>query len=507
MSERHRRPLCLYLLILGLASICLAKDTWLEVRSPSFVIVGNASEGTIRKVGTELEQFRAAVRALWPETSNNATKPVVVIAFKDDASFTPFRPAGTRASDIAGYFLGAEDISYICLNPGAHRRLDSIVFHEYVHELLHGMFWSIPAWANEGLAEYYCTFDAVDGEQKAVIGKAIAEHLRFLRRASLMPLGEFLRAEPAAFMTQSGRERNLHYAQAWLLVHYLMHGNIGAYREKLIRFLKAGQQESLDPDKRFQAEFGSDYRAIEKDLLRYARQASFSTEIRDLSGKPGSESPLTIRPLTAAAVAAHLGTLLLYSDRDPEAEPYLLRAIASEPANGDARTSLGILYFRQKRLDEASRHLDQAVSIPNVRPVAHYYHVRTMMTTVGGGVLISEGDTAKKEFVIRHLRKVLEGFPGHADSCHLLAYVNLFYGEQLEESVALAKRAVALAPDQKSYVLTLAQLYIRRQEFEAADSILRPLLQAQDDPSIRLLASDVEAELNRAKANAAASPK
>jgi hypothetical protein len=61
-----------FLLRIGLLAVVLfvgvgvahAKDQWVRVQSKNFVLIGNASEKEIRRVGTKLEQFRETFRNL-----------------------------------------------------------------------------------------------------------------------------------------------------------------------------------------------------------------------------------------------------------------------------------------------------------------------------------------------------------------------------------------------------------------------------------------------------------
>src|SRR2546427_8088157 len=69
-----------------------AADKWLEVRSRNFILVGNASESQIRRVGRNLEEFRAGFSNLFPAISREASSPITVVVFKDDAAFRPFKP-------------------------------------------------------------------------------------------------------------------------------------------------------------------------------------------------------------------------------------------------------------------------------------------------------------------------------------------------------------------------------------------------------------------------------
>jgi hypothetical protein len=88
-------------------------------------------------------------------------------------------------------------------------------FHQYFDELV-GVG---PSWLNEGLAEYYETTRMVSG--RWVDGALHPHHVAYLadRNHDLVPLGEFLRWDSTRFYADGFRN----YAQAWGLVHFLLH--------------------------------------------------------------------------------------------------------------------------------------------------------------------------------------------------------------------------------------------------------------------------------------------
>src|SRR5690349_19816713 len=109
-------PALLALTVISLcANFVAARDTWLEVRSKNFHLVGNASEKEIRKVGAKLEAFRETLRMLFDRISLTSNIPTNVIVFKSDAAFKPFKPRradGKADTFVAGYFQPGEDANY-----------------------------------------------------------------------------------------------------------------------------------------------------------------------------------------------------------------------------------------------------------------------------------------------------------------------------------------------------------------------------------------------------------
>ena len=88
-----KRRILLLLCFLGISlPKAQAADKWLSVRSKNFFLVGNASESAIKRVGRNLEEFRAAFTTLFPGVAERDSVPTVVVVFKDDMAFRAFKP-------------------------------------------------------------------------------------------------------------------------------------------------------------------------------------------------------------------------------------------------------------------------------------------------------------------------------------------------------------------------------------------------------------------------------
>jgi hypothetical protein len=93
-----------------------AADKWLSIQSKNFLLVGNASESAIRRVGRDLEEFRAAFATIFPSVGQQSSSPITVLVFKDDDSFKPFKPLYQgKPANVAGLFQSGQDINFIAL--------------------------------------------------------------------------------------------------------------------------------------------------------------------------------------------------------------------------------------------------------------------------------------------------------------------------------------------------------------------------------------------------------
>src|SRR5215471_15321195 len=144
-------------LITGIPSLDAA-EKWVSVRSQNFLLVGNASDFQIRRIARELEEFRAAFGMLFPNAGRKSPIGTTVIVFKDDSAFKPFKPLYEgKPANVAGYFQPGSDVNFIALNGAIEK--PAVVYHEFVHSLTNNATQRLPAWVNEGLAEFYSTVE------------------------------------------------------------------------------------------------------------------------------------------------------------------------------------------------------------------------------------------------------------------------------------------------------------------------------------------------------------
>jgi tetratricopeptide (TPR) repeat protein len=461
-----------------------AKDTWTSVRSKNFHLVGNASEKDIRQVATRLEQFRLVFSRVFKRARLHDSVPTTVIVFKDEGSYKPFNP---RRS--AGYFQPGEDVNYITLTAQTRSAADNpyaVIFHEYVHLLVkNNISPDTPAWLNEGMAEFYSNLEVAKDGKTADIGKPISDHILYLREQKLLPLRTLFAVDHSSPHYNEQSKRGVFYAQSWALVHYLMFGQKGQRQPQLDRYLSlvgkgVSQQQS------FQTAFGADIDAIEKELRDYIRHDKYLYINYPFEQKLETEAAVESVALSESQGLAYLGDLALHTRLTEQAEAQLQKAMALDPADPMTQASLGMLRMRQRRFGEAKDHLRRAVAADARNHLAHYYYAyvlsREGMSEIG--YVSSYGAEAAAEMRAA-LKKAIALKPDYAGSYSLLAFVNMVTGEQLDESIELLKNALKLAPGEERFRLELAQLYLRKQDFDAVRKIVEPLAQNSPDPQIK----------------------
>ena len=477
-STRIRGPvIAIAFLFVALANplSAQAKDTWTIVHSKNFTLVGNASEKEIRQVATRLEQFRDAFTRLLRGARFETPVPTTVIVFKSKSSYKPFNDGNN-----AGYFQKGEDVNYITLTTEAGGESPfSIIYHEYVHLLVDNNMGNVPAWFNEGLAEYYRTFD-IEEDRKVHLGELIPYHLQTLREDKFLPLRTLFAVDHYSPYYNEGSKRGTFYAESWALVHYLILGNEGKRLPQLGRFLSL-IDANVALDSAFKQAFQMEVEALEKEFKKYVEGHTFRMQIATFERKLEFDRDMTAAPLTEAAAQGYLGDLLLHVNRLSDADARLQQALTLDPQLTQAQASLGILRARQGRFDEAARSLQAAVKGDSNNYLVHYYYAYALSREGMNSTNFVRDYPADKAAIMRaELKRAIELNPTFPESYSLLAFVNMVVGDRLDESIEMLTRALALSPGRSDLSFMLAQIYMRQEKLDLARKLLEPLVGAKD---------------------------
>jgi tetratricopeptide (TPR) repeat protein len=474
----------------------LAKDNWMSVRSKNFFLVGNASEKDIRQVANRLEQFRQIFALVFPKANFTSPVPTTVIVFKSDRSYKPFKPN----PNVAGYFQPGEDVNYITLT--SERYSDdnpfAVIFHEYTHLLIENtMGHTVPLWFNEGLAEFYSTFNVTDENRKVILGDLVRNHVLYLRENKLLPLQTLFAVDYRSPYYNEGNKMNIFYAESWMLVHFLIQGNEKRRVPQLGKFLDLISSNVAIRDA-FQQAFQTSFEAFEKEFKAYIQGSKYMGTAVTFEKKLDFDSQMQSAPISEAEAQAYLGDLLLHTNRLNDAETRLQQSLSLTPDLPLAETSLGMVRVRQGKFDEAKQHLQKAVAANSQNYLAHYYYAFAL-SRVGMNEyqVVSSYPPNAAETMRAELRKAIELKPDFSESYSLLAFVNLVTGEDLDQSIDLLKHALSLSRSDQQVLFMLAQLYMRKQDFAGARQLLQPIASNSPDPRLRAHAQSMLDGLTR----------
>jgi hypothetical protein len=438
---------------------------WRRLDTPNFIVIGDVSARNLREVATEFESFRETLGRVLNARATMTPVPTVVVVFPNDRAFTPFKPLHEgKPVDVAGVFYGGRDVNYITLvhdgRPGGLR----IVFHEYAHLVISNVARQLPAWLNEGLAEYYSTYEYRRGGREAMIGRPIDSHLLLLAERRLLPLSELITVDHTSALYNERERRSIFYAQSWALTHMLLLGQPARVLE-LAAYVGHIQNGIPESDAWRQAFGDVD---LDRALSNYLRQPAFRAyafKFSDQLTTVGMEAS----PLAPAEVTGFLAGLRIRQQRHDEADALIRGAEAR--AGGHVRLARAQLDLARDDYPSAAEHL---MSVGD----AGDWFVAYSAGMALAGILERAPNTPEDRLAAARAR--LEDVRRDRELPHVLARLSML--DVLSPQGASAgtleriERARALAPGRDEYALVHARVLAGLGDFARARGVLGPLM-------------------------------
>jgi len=432
---------------------------WLEVTSPHFVVVTNATEKAGRRVADEFERIRSVFHAALPKLRLDPGVPIIILAVKDEATFRELEPSDWKRKgqlQRAGMFLSGEEKNYVLsrLDVESAER-DRIIYHEYTHLLLHLNLSSLPLWLDEGLAEFYGNSEIRDKE--VLLGKPAPDHERILMSGKLLPLETLFAVDHSSPYYNEQNRGTLFYAESWAVTHYLVMTGFKQGKPLLSEFL-GNLARGVDATTAATAAFGS-LTQLEAKIPDYIRQ--YSLNVFKMKAQTEKEADtFSVRELPQAECDARRGDFLVDAQAYPEGKALLDKALKADPRLALAHESMGMLELRASHQAEAKRWFGQAVALNSQSYLANYYFAVMSLQSSP-----AESSSTQVESSLRAAIKINPLFaPAHAT----LATLYIMRGENLEEAHTLALRAVELEPSNVHNHLTVGSVLLRMKKADDA---------------------------------------
>jgi len=474
-----RRTVVVALCVLASAAGRAEAADWTSLRTPHFLLIGDANAGEIRDVALRFEQFREVVTSVFPQFKDTAASPpVVIFVFKNQKSFEPFVPLfdGKRVR-LGGYYLGGRDINYIALAADSRGPDFQAVYHEFAHLLMDRIDPDLPPWFDEGYAEYFSTFELV-GRDKANFGKLIAGHVALLR-ARQMPLAELFAVAHDSTTYNEGNRRSLFYAESWALIHYAMIGNRERFAP-LMRFASLARGGDAVPTA-FAKAFGIPTTTLDDELRQYVQGANvFLYSTAAIDQRVSNQVLGDVSRLAEPEAQAWLGDLLSHAGRTDEATTRLEAALTMAPDLALAHASLAALLIRQDKRDLAMPHLQRAAALNSPNEFVHFYYGAALVEQAAAK---PSADNTDLQNGIAALARAVELRPGFTEAQNTLGYAYLLRGET-EKARDVLVRALAEDPSDDRGALLLARVQLRRGQVDDVRRLLGPVVARATEPSV-----------------------
>jgi tetratricopeptide (TPR) repeat protein len=427
---------------------------WLEVRSPHFRVLTDAGAGDARKVAGEFEKMRAVLAGMYPTFRLESGAPLVIFAARDEETAKSLAPALWRARGAkpVGYFQQSWEKKYALVrldawNTGFGSGAHQIVFHEYLHSVMHMNARWLPVWMDEGIAEFYAYTEF--REKETLIGTPTMR-FRSLRWDYPIPVETLISVnQRSPYYRDEDKVQNF-YAESWALVHYMVFSPAAGSGKKLQEFFVKLQQGE-EQKKAFQEVFGS-FKDMDKALDAYVRQNRLTAGV--LKNPPQvNEKDYQARTLTMAETQAELGGYHLWTHDLANARPYVSDALQSDPKQGLAHEEQGFLDFFEGKDDESVKEFTQAfASDPNL-------YLSLFAKTMLSPIVTSDKSEDMDAFrtALSGVVKINPQFgPAYVQLARLAVRRN-----DLKTALAASRKAEELEPFRAGYHLQSGQILLR----------------------------------------------
>ncbi len=454
----------------------LRQEKWLRAQTANFTIYSNAPEKIALLVGANLERLRKTLALLTNVAAVNTPVPTSIFLFKNHKSFTPyiFRVSG-EVAPVGGYFLPRSDGNYMALS--AEVGAVPTIQHEYIHFFFNNNHPGLPLWLNEGLAEYYSTFESDDNQAK--VGLPVKHHLAFLQSETLMPLAQLFTIADGAVLYNEESKQGLFYAQSWLLVHYFLHVQQGSLRPAFAQFWTLLAQGSA-PDSALHEAFGKDELQLQSELERYLRRFLFNyTAVSSQQLAVATAARVDI--LAYEEVLYRLGDLLvqLEDERGREAEAHFRQALVVNPNYAPAYAGLGVVATQQGKFPEARQFFQQAIQLDPSQTLIHYRLGQCLIAGVKYRARMNARDLNTPA-----VREAREAFRTAVDLDHNFLEAYAAFGETFvfdsksppEEGIAALEIALQRLPARMDIALNLLALYARNDDSTKAQVVFEKVI-------------------------------
>jgi hypothetical protein len=477
---------------------------WFKLVTPNFQLYGNGRPNEARNALRELETFRHVVSRFLGLT-NVQRRPALVFYFRDEASFTPFKPHFQgRPRPVSGFHV-ADPVDNVLALTRQSRSSGTmrVIFHEYTHLLTARQFRQTPLWAFEGIAEVFSTFEGSD--DRFDIGVAMTNHVRFLQKQNALPVSEMLAIDRESPDYNENERAGRFYATAWLLTHHLVFGRNGYESNALPRYA-ALSSATTNRLAAFIEAFQATPEQLDAALQWYVAGGNYvmvRQTYRDLAEARAQE----VR-LEPGEVDRVLGRLLYLTDHPDPARIRLERAARNAPTDPRPRAALALLAWRQKNRAAIREQADEALRLKSDSAFVHYLAAEARYQDLARERPAAAQLADRLAEGRRLCERAIELDPWLAQAHHLLGvYVLTEHPKAPALAAAHVQQSLRCDPGYQPAILTQASLLAAQGNLGAARQILARLLASPLPPELREAALGIADGIERRLGSPGTSPR
>jgi Tfp pilus assembly protein PilF len=459
-----RRIFFLVLILAGCRAFAKeVENSWVEVRSPHFMVLTDSGEKQARHVAGQFERLRGVFHAAFPMARVDPPAPIIVIALKDRKGFQALDPEvypAKKQLEPAGLFLRAPDKNYALLRLDAQGEHPyATVYHEYAHVLLSDVAAWLPLWLNEGLAQFFENTEI--HEKDAEAGEPSRENILLLRQNKLIPIETLLAVDVKSPYYHEEEKGSIFYAESGALVHMLEVADQALHTRRLPAYVEMVSQH-VDPVTAGDRAFG-DLPQLGKALEMYISGFNFSS-MNIPAPQDVNEASFAVKTVPVSEADAVRADFLAYNDRGKDARTLLDAVLQEDPKNVSAHETMGYIEGRAGNLEAARKWYEQAVELDSESYLAHYWYATISMQS---------GAAAPPEKIEASLQEAIKLNPKFAPAYDALA---MFYGmhhEKLDEAHMMDLRAASLDPGNLGFRINTAIVLQEQARYKDAMAVLK----------------------------------
>jgi tetratricopeptide (TPR) repeat protein len=499
----------LSLLIAGVFSpFALAKDEskWIEVHSAHFSVITDAGDKRGREVALRMEQMRAVFGQLILKDKLKMSVPITVIALKSDKQYGLVAPA--KQSMAGGFYVPGSDRIYIVLNLFEIDPWRSVA-HSLAHYLLNYNYPPVQGWFDEGLAEYFGSIDVgkevnIGGDPELQpewhedifefkwrdpnVPQSLTQLVSSPVWISMVDLFTMKHDESG---TREGTHNTLYYAQAWMVVHYLVNKNkmpeVGTYFDLV-------QNQKMPVEKAMVQAFDMTPAQMEETVKAYFKTQSGLGIALDQSKKPNADpvdipqpnhfaTPfvaddigMAVSPVKEEEARAMIDDVMARIPERRDQALHDLQQLTADPKDNEAaRRGLAWDDIRQQKFDAAADELEKATDLNPQDPWIWYY--RAALKYRKAQFLRQEMQGLAN--MMQDLRAVADWYPDLADAYNMLGMARV-EGGGINSALEAQRQAIALSPRNLEYQFNLGQIYVAGKKWDLAREVFTRLKEGPD---------------------------
>lgn len=365
--------LCALLITSTLMIATPAMAAWQKASNAHFIIYADLTADELQRFAARLERYDAALRQL---TKAKDTPPVTIYMVKDFGQVQSL----AQSRNVGGFYRGNAQEPFIIAPLSTGRQhsfslsVEDLLFHEYAHHmLLSNNDQLLPAWTNEGMAEFFMSAD-VKPDGSIVMGAPNKSRFFSISTMNRWTARRLLLSETERV---PGSEIHQRYSRGWLLVHYLfLSGERPNQFTSYVELLNSGVPVAKAAEQAF-----GDLDQLDSDLQRYVRRQKFKGLQLD-ADRLKNVLPVAIAPLSEGQAAIMPYRIASANGVTPQAARSLVaraRPVAQLYAN-DAfvQRALAEMEYDAGNLEATVAAADRALAVDPKSVMAMVYKGRVL---------------------------------------------------------------------------------------------------------------------------------